>query len=111
MKQQARLSVVLLWILRFSLSTLSAAQAAPSFPALARWKAAVISPKSTELNELYSNDPAPRITVVGKTSTDISPADDAGFWKEMKATQLSLKVANSSTPQPGLQQVTFQATV
>src|SRR5258708_37653696 len=29
----------------------------------------------------------------------------------MTATQLSLKVANSTTPQPSVQQVTFQATV
>jgi thioredoxin 1 len=71
----------------------------------------VISPKGSALKELYSNDPAPRITVVGKTSADISAAEDAEFWKGMKATQLSLKVANSTTPQPSIQQVTFQATV
>jgi hypothetical protein len=87
------------------------AQATPTFAALARWKAAVISPKSSTLKDLYSNDPAPRITVIGKTSADISAADEMDFWKGMKATQLSLKVANSTTPQPGIQQITFQATV
>ena len=111
MKQQARHSVVLLWIGVVLLSSLSAAQPAPSFPALARWKAAVISSKSSALKELYSNDPAPRITVTGKRSAEISVADDVWFWKGMKATQLSLKVANSTAPQPGIQQVTFQATV
>jgi thioredoxin 1 len=112
MKQQTRRSVVLLWIGVLLLSELCAAQTSvPSFAPLARWRAAVISPKSSALKELYSNDPAPRITVVGKTSADISAADDAEFWKGMKATQLSLKVANSTTPQPGIQQVTFQATV
>jgi thioredoxin 1 len=112
MKQQTRRSVVLLWIGVVLLSGVCAAQTAvPSFAPLARWRAAVISPKSSALKELYSNDPAPHITVVGKTSADISAADDAEFWKGMKATQLALKVANSTTPQPGIQQVTFQATV
>src|SRR3954468_18380287 len=112
MKQQTRRSVVLLWIGVVLLSGVCAAQTAvPSFAPLARWRTAVISPKNSALKELYSNDPAAHITVVGKTSPDISAADDAEFWKEMKATQLSLKVANSTTPQPGIQQVTFQATV
>jgi thioredoxin 1 len=112
MKQQTRRSVVLLWIGVVLLSSLCAAQTAvPPFAPLARWRAAVISPKSSALIELYSNDPAPRITAVGKTSADISAADDAEFWKGMKATQLSLKVANSTTPQPAIQQVTFQAIV
>ncbi len=111
MKQQARHSVVLLWIAIVLLLTSCAAQTTPSFAPLARWKAAVISPNSGALKELYSNDPAPRITVVGKSSAEISPPDDADFWKGMKATQLSLKVANSTTPQPGIQQITFQATV
>ena len=109
--QQAWRSIVLLSIAIVLLSTVCAAQTTPSFAALARWKAAVISPRSGALNELYSSDPAPRITVVGKTSADISAADDAEFWKGMKATQLLLKVGNSTAPQPGIQQVTFQATV
>jgi thioredoxin 1 len=111
MRQQARHSVVLLWIGIVLVSTICAAQTAPSFAALGRWKAAVISPNTSALNDLYSNDPAPRITVVGKTQAEISPMEDVEFWKGMKAMQLSLKMANSATPQPGLQQVTFQATV
>jgi len=111
MTQPARYSVVLLWIAIVLLSSMGAAQPAPSFAALARWKAAVISPKSSALKDLYSTDPAPRIAVEGKRETEISPAEEVEFWKGMKPTQLSLKVANSSTPQPGIQQVTFQATV
>ncbi|MGH9515218.1 MAG: thioredoxin family protein [Terriglobales bacterium] len=111
MKQQVRYSVDLLWIGIVLLPNLCAAQAAPSFAALAQWKAAVISPRSSALKQLYSTDPAPRITVVGKSSAEISPAEDVEFWKGMKVTQLSLKVANSTSPQPGIQQVTFQATV
>jgi thioredoxin 1 len=111
MKKQARPTVVLLWIAVVLLASMGAAQTAPSFPALARWKAAVISPKSSALEALYSNNPAPHITVVGKSSAEISAAADAEFWKGMKATQLTLKVSNSTMPQPGIQQVTFQATV
>lgn len=111
MKQRAGHSFVLLSIATVLLSSLCVAQAPPSFAALTRWRAAVISPKSGALKDLYSDDPAPRITVVGKTSAEISAADDAEFWKGMKASQVSLKVANSTTPQPGIQQVTFQATV
>lgn len=111
MKKQVRRTVVLLWITIVLLASMGAAQTGPSFAALGRWKAAVISPKSSALEELYSNEPAPHITVVGKSSVEISPAADAEFWKGMKATQLSLKVANSTSPQPGVQQVTFQATV
>ena len=111
MRQHARHRVLLLWIAIVLLSTVCATQIAPSFAALARWKAAVISSRGRALTQLYSNDPAPRITVVGKTEAEISAAEDAEFWKQMNATQLSLKVANSTTPQPGLQQVTFQATV
>src|SRR5438067_7833238 len=111
MKQQIRYTFVLLWTAIFLLSSMCGAQTTPSFAALAQWKAAVLTPKSGPLKELYSNDPAPRITVVGKTSAEISADADAEFWKGMRATQLSLKVANSTTPQPGIQQVTFQASV
>lgn len=111
MKLQKLHAFVLLWIALVLLSSVCAAQATPSFAALAGWKSAVINPTSSALKALYSTDPAPRITVVGKTSAEISAADDAEFWKGMKARQLSLKVANSTTPQPGIQQVTFQATV
>jgi len=103
--------VVPLWIALVVLSTLAATQATSAFAPLARWKAAVVSVKGGELKDFYSNDPAPRITVVGKTSADISADDDADFWKEMKATQVSLNVGSSTSPQPGVQQVTFQATI
>src|SRR5579872_6938143 len=102
MKLQKRYPLVLLWITSVLFSTVCAAEATSSFAALARWKAAVVSAQSHALQELYSNDPAPRITVVGKNSAEISAADDAEFWKGMKATQLSLKVANSGSPQPGI---------
>jgi hypothetical protein len=111
MKKQVRRTVVLLSITVVLLSSMCAAQTAPSFAALGRWKAAMISPKSSALEALYSNNPAPHITVVGKSSAEISAVADAEFWKGMKATQVSLKVANSNSPQPGIQQVTFQATV
>ena len=71
----------------------------------------MISPKNGALKELYSDDPRPRITVVGKSSTEISSESDADFWRGMKATHISLNVANSTSPQPGIQQITFQANI
>jgi thioredoxin 1 len=111
MTQRPPRAIVLLCITPLLLSVISAAQATPAFAPLANWKAAVVSPKSSALKELYSSDPAPRITVITKGSATISPEDDADFWKGMKARQLSLNIADSKSPQPGIQQLTFQATI
>ncbi len=87
------------------------AQPAPAFTPLMHWKAAVISPTGDALKQLYSTDPVPHIVVVAKSSTEISPDTDADFWQKMKARQISLKLATSASPQQGIQQVTFQATI
>jgi thioredoxin 1 len=111
MKGQTPRWTLLLWLALVLALTLATTPSTPAFAALAHWKAAVISGKGSALKALYSSDPAPRITVVGKSSTEISADNDADFWKEMKPTQVSLNVANSTSPQPGVQQITFQATI
>jgi thioredoxin 1 len=111
MTQRTPRAIVLLWLTFLLLSIICAAQAMSTFAPLAHWKAAVISSKSSALKELYSSSPGPRITVTGKGSTEISADADADFWKEMKVRQLSLNIADSKSPQPGVQQVTFQATI
>ena len=111
MKGQTPRWTVLVWIALVLLSTLATSPATPAFAPLAHWETAIISGKGSALKVLYSSDPATRITVVGKKSTEISADNDADFWREMKATQVSLNVANSTSPQPGIQQVTFQATI
>lgn len=61
--------------------------------------------------QLYSNQPPARVTVVTKGSAEISAQDDAEFWAELKAQRVSLNIAETKSPQPGIEQVTFQATV
>jgi hypothetical protein len=87
------------------------AQSASAFAPLLHWKAAVVSPREDALKQFYSTDPVPHIVVVEKNSSEISSDTDADFWQRIKARQISLKLANSASPQPGIQQVTFQATI
>jgi thioredoxin 1 len=87
------------------------AQTSAIFPALANWKALVIRGNSSALKELYSTDPPARVSVVAKSTSDVSPQEDAEFWAGLRARRISLSVSQSNSPQPGLQQVTFQATV
>ncbi len=104
-------SSVLLWIEIALLSSVCFGQVSLPFAPLASWKAAVISGKGSKIKDLYGSEPAPRITVITKGSADISADADAEFWAELKATQLTLNISQSTSPQPGIQQVTFQATV
>lgn len=93
------------------LTTFSFAQSSSTFPALSAWKAAVIRGNATSLSQLYSSEPLAQVTVVAKSSTEISPGEDAEFWAGLKARRMSLNVSQSTSPQPGLQEVTFQATI
>ena len=93
------------------LSTICSAEASSIFPPLARWKAVVISGNGHSLKDLYSSDPPARVSVVTKSSAELSAEADAEFWTELKPRQLSLNISESTSPQPGVQQVTFQATI
>ena len=93
------------------LSTLSPAEVSLPFAPLAGWKAAVIGGKVSALKGLYSTEPAPRISVITKGSAEISADADAEFWMQLKARQLTLNISQSTAPQPGVQQVSFQATI
>jgi thioredoxin 1 len=93
------------------LVTIGVAQSSASFPTLASWKALVVRGNVNTLKELYSTQPPARVTVVTKSSADISLQEDAEFWAGLRARRISLNVSQLSSPQPGLEQVTFQATV
>jgi thioredoxin 1 len=93
------------------LSTIGSAQAPSAFTPLAHWKAVIISGNAKSLNHLYSSDPPARVSVVTKSSAEISAEADAEFWTKLRARQLSLNISESTSPQPGVQQVTFQATI
>ena len=111
MNSLARRAAVLLCIPIVGFPAIAIAQSGSAFAPLNHWKAAVVSPRGDALKQLYSTDPVPRIVVIAKNSSEISSDTDADFWQTMKARQVSLKLANSTSPQPGIQQVTFQATI
>jgi thioredoxin 1 len=93
------------------LSTICSAQASSTFAPLAHWKAVTISSNGHSLKDLYSSEPPARISVVTKSSAEISAEADADFWTQLKPRQISLNISESTSPQPGVQQVTFQATI
>ncbi|HTZ96727.1 MAG TPA: thioredoxin family protein [Terriglobales bacterium] len=95
----------------FVLSAVCFAETATGFLPLEHWKSAVVSGRTSTLESLYSTDPAARVTVITKSSAEISTQADTEFWTELKARRISLNVAQSTSPQPGVQQVTFQATI
>ena len=106
-----RRCLYLLPIVTVLFSTLSQGQQSSPFAPLASWKAAVISGKGSLIRELYSSDPTPRIAVTTRGSADISADADAAFWAQLHARQLTLNISQSTSPQPGIQQVSFQASV
>lgn len=109
---RARLSLYLrfcfLWIF---VAPAVAQSPAASFPALTAWKAAVVRGNVDALVQLYSTQPLARIGVVTKGVAEISARTDAEFWAGLKARRVSLQVSQSTSPQPGVQQVSFEATV
>jgi hypothetical protein len=83
-------------------------QTTPTFPPLEQWKAAVIAGDTTKLRALYSTNPAARIVLAsGEAGADT----DIAFWIGLKAKRIKLDVAQSASPQAGLQQVAFEAEV
>jgi thioredoxin 1 len=79
-----------------------------AFAPLDQWKAAVVSGNVSLLKSMYSSNPAPRVMTV---SGDSTPDAEAAFWTGLKARQVKLDVSQSSSPQPGVQQVVFEAEV
>jgi thioredoxin 1 len=95
----------------FSYLTICQGQANGTFAPLEQWKAAVIRGDVIALESLYSNEPAARINVITKGSSEVSIDSDAAFWIGLKARRIELKISQSQEPQPGIRQVNFQATV
>jgi thiol-disulfide isomerase/thioredoxin len=86
----------------------SAATKESGFPPLQQWKAAVIGGNAAALKALYSATPPAQIaSPAGATNADA----DVAFWTGLKARQIKLDILQSDSPQPGAQQVVFQAEV
>ncbi len=79
-----------------------------SFAPLDQWKAAVISGNATLLRSMYSSNPPAQV----KTATGEAGAEtDIDFWTGLKARRMKLNLVKSESPQPGVQQVLFEAEV
>lgn len=78
------------------------------FATLEQWKNAVLAGDSVGLKTLYSTSPAAQVKSGGKAS---SPDADIELWLGLKARNINVEVVQTSSPQPGLRVVVFQADV
>jgi thioredoxin 1 len=85
-----------------------AAKPAAAFAPLEQWKAAVIAGNVAALQAFYSTNPPAQIATGAGAS---SVSTEAAFWTGLKARRMKLNVIQSETPQPGMQQVVFQAEI
>jgi thioredoxin 1 len=79
-----------------------------AFPALDRWKSAVLTGDPAGLTYLYSTTPAIQVETE-KGSSDAS--SETKFWIGLKARKIDLDILQKTSPQPGIQVVVFQADV
>ena len=91
-----------------SVGQASSSTSGTTFAPLDQWKAAVVSGNVSLLKSMYSSTPAPRVMTV---SGDSTPEAEVAFWTGLKARQVKLDVSQSTSPQPGVQQVVFEAEV
>ena len=107
------LCLILLWVtigttLPYSFGQTSTAKTEAVFPPLQQWKNAVLSGNASGLKSLYSAAPPAQI----KTAAGLTNADaDVTFWTGLKPQRMKLDIVQSESPQPGLQQVVFQAEI
>ena len=83
---------------------------APStaFAPLEEWKAAVVAGDVAKLRALYSTNPEARVIL---PSGETNAQADIAFWTGLKARSIKLEVAQSTSPETGLQQVAFQVEI
>jgi len=81
---------------------------ASTFPALAEWKDAVVKGDASALKSFYSATPAPQIsTTSGHVDTDA----DVPYWVGLKVRSMQFRVAESASPQAGVELFTLQVKV
>ena len=79
-----------------------------AFAPVEQWKAAVLAGDAAKLRALYSSNPAARVIL---TSGEAGAETDVAFWIGLKARRVKLEIAQSSSPEAGVQQVAFEAEV
>jgi hypothetical protein len=93
---------------RCGVSQAPASDSAASFAPLAQWRKAVLSGDRVGLKTLYSTAPAAKVTVPPDES---NPDADVEFWVGLKARSIDLDILQTTSPQPGVQVVRFQAEI
>ncbi len=78
------------------------------FAPLEAWKTAVVRGNLAAVRAHYSSTPPARISV---GSAELNGDAEADFWTRLKARRIDLKIVQSGSPQPGVQQVSFQAEI
>ena len=78
------------------------------FAPLEQWRSAVVAGDPVALKSLYASSPAARITT---KAGEVNPDADAAFWTALKVRSLKIDVQQMDAPQPGVQQIVFQAEV
>ena len=82
--------------------------ASAAFAPLEQWKAAVLAGDAAKLRALYSTNPEARVIL---PSGETNAQADIAFWTGLKARGIKLEIVQSTSPQPGVQQVAFQAEI
>jgi thioredoxin 1 len=93
---------------RYGLAQAPASDLATIFAPLVQWRKAVLSGDRVALKTLYSTAPAARVTVPPDQS---NPDADVEFWVGFKAQSIGLDILQTTSPQPGVYVVQFQAEI
>jgi hypothetical protein len=79
-----------------------------NFAPLEVWKTSVVTGDSAGLKMLYSTNPLAEVTSPAGKGTTVADVD---FWVGLKARSVNLEIAESSSPQPDVVVILFQAEV
>lgn len=95
-------------LLGFSMCWGQAASIEQTFAPLEHWKGLVIAGDTAGLKLLYSSNPVAHIKT---PSREVDADADAHFWTGVKARSMKMDILQNVSPQPGSQQITFQAEI
>jgi thioredoxin 1 len=97
------------WLAALALGCVPAvAQQSGAFAPLEQWKNAVITGDPVNVKMLYSSSPAARVDT---PSGEVGADTDAAFWSALRVRSMKIDIQKMDSPQPGTQQVLFQAEV
>jgi thioredoxin 1 len=98
----------LVLVVMVGFSTAQASASSASFAPLDQWKAAVVSGNGTLLKSMYSSNPPAQVK---SAKGEAGAEGDTDFWIGLKARRMKVDLVKSESPEPGVQQVLFEAEV